>query len=194
MPRMAITLMIVLPLTLVSCSGRPGQAATTPSAVAGTKTPASPSSTQSATPAAATSSPTSAATSADSAETSSPTAVDSAGNLATCQLVDTAAGSQLQGWALAIRQNKPGPARRAAIAATYADLAEQLTELSAGSTGDLTQVLTTWATASSRVARYLTTHQPTAGAVIDYGPTAKTWAAARTATEAVCGRRLPSTR
>ena len=189
MPRMAITLMIVLPLTLVSCSGRTGQAATTPSAVAGTKTPASsssttPSATASATPAAVTS----------AAPTSSPTSVDSAGNLATCQLVDTAAASQLQGWALAMGQNKPGPARRTAIAATYADLADQLTQLSAGSTGDLTQALTTWATASSRVARYLATHQPAAAAVIDYGPTAKTWAAARQATEAVCARRLPSTR
>jgi len=179
MPRTTITLSIVLSLALVSaCTNQPGEAATTPSAVAGTKTPASSSSTPAATP----------------STPASPESVDSAGNLATCELVDTAASSQLEGLALATARNKPGTALRVAVATAYADLAEQLVQLSAGSSGNLTDALTTWATASTRVAQYLVSDRPRAGLAIDYGPTAKPWASARKSTEAICGHRLPSTR
>lgn len=175
MPRTTITVLIVLPLALVACSNQTGEAATTPAAVAGTKTPASSSSTPAARP-----------------SSTSPTSADSAGNLATCRLVDTAAGSQLE--ALAKARNKPGAELRAAVATAYADLAEQLDQLSAGATGNLTDALTTWATASTRVSRYLASKKPRAGLTIDYGPTAKAWASARRSTESICGRRLPSTR
>ena len=175
MPRTTITVLIVLPLALVACANQPGEAATTPSAVAGTKTPASSSSTPAATP-----------------SSTPPTSADSAGNIATCQLVDTAAGSQLE--ALGASRNKHGAELRSAVAKAYADLADQLVQLSAGATGDLTDALTAWATASTGVSRYLVGNKPRAGLTIDYGPTAKAWAAARRSTESICGHKLPSTR